>query len=173
MDPGMERVASILERERDLLEALLFKLVETRLVLQADELRFLGRATGEVDVARTRCREVDLVRAATVTAVAPGASLRELAAASAEPWPGILRDHHEALTGLVAEIELTAHRNAELARVGLDALHLAVVVPAGGGEHPLGDDRAELSRLARGASLTSVLGTAARLRMPGLLAFLR
>lgn len=166
----MERIASILERERDLLEVLQFKLVTTQLILQANDLRFLGRATAEVDAARTRCREVDLVRATTVTSVSPRASLRELASGATEPWPGILRDHHDALAALVAEIELTAHRNAELARLGLDAMQLA---PVAAGDPPAGDDRAELSRLARGAALTSVLGTAARLRMPDLLAFLR
>lgn len=177
MGAGMERVASILERERELLDVLLFKLVETNLILQADELRFLARATAEVDTARTRCREVDLVRATTVTASAPGASLRELAAASSEPWPGILRDHHETLAALVAEIELTAHRNAQLARVGLDNLSLArspvVAGDRGDGLEDGEQHRVELTRLIRGAALTSVLGTAARLRMPGLLAFLR
>jgi hypothetical protein len=166
----MERVASILERERDHLEVLLFKLVETRLILRANELRFLGRATGEVDDARTRCREVDLVRAATVATHAGGTTLRHLAASSPEPWPGILRDHHDALATLVSEIELTAHQNAELARLGLEAMQLA---PVGAGADRGVGDGAELVRLARGAALTSVLGTAARLRMPDLLAFLR
>ncbi|MCB0977520.1 MAG: hypothetical protein KDB02_08685 [Acidimicrobiales bacterium] len=166
----MERVASILERERELLESLLFKLVETRLILQANELRFLGRATGEVDLARTRCREIDLVRAATVDAHTPGASLRELASGAQEPWPGILRDHHDTLASVVAEIELTAHQNAELARLGLDAMKLT---PVPAGAVAPSDDRTELNRLARGAALTSVLGTAARLRMPDLLLFLR
>lgn len=168
---GMERVASILERERELLEALLFKLVETRLVLQANELRFLSRATAEVDLARTRCREIDLIRATTVADHAPGLSLRDLAARAPEPWPVILRDHHDALAPLVAEIELAAHQNAELARLGLDSLHLTPV--AAGDAGPVDDDRAELTRLARGAALNSVMGTAARLRMPDLIAFLR
>ncbi|MEZ5137609.1 MAG: hypothetical protein R2702_04490 [Acidimicrobiales bacterium] len=37
----MERVGSILEREGDALEHLLFKLIETKLLLTADEARFL------------------------------------------------------------------------------------------------------------------------------------
>lgn len=168
----MERVASILERERDLLELLLFKLVETRLILESGELRFLSRATGEVDRARTRCREVDLMRAATVAQHAPEATLRDLASGSVEPWPGILRDHHDVLAPLVAEIELTAHQNAAAAQAGLDRLQPARVL-AGGGIDDDADDAAELRRLAHGAALTSVLGTAARLRMPDLLDFLR
>jgi hypothetical protein len=167
----MERVASILEREREHLEVLLFKLVETRLILRANELRFLGRATGEVDDARTRCREIDLVRAATVATHNGSTSLRHLAAAAPEPWPGILRDHHDALVTLVSEIELTAHHNAELAQLGLEAMQLTPVAAGDVGQSR--SDADELVRLARGAALTSVLGTAARLRMPDLLAFLR
>ena len=202
----MERVAAVLERERQLLEHLLFKLVETRLILEHDEHRFLVRATREVDRARTRTREIDLMRAATVAKYRPGATLRDLASTALEPWPSILRDHHELLAALVAEIEVTAHRNAERARLGLDALQPASVPvrtspgveDSSGGttlvevglleaersqpnrvEPELSDHAdaargdAELTRLALGAALESVLGTAARLRMPGLIEFLR
>ena len=171
----MEHLGAILEREGALLEALLFKLVETNLLLQAGETRFLSRSTREVERVRTHTREVDLIRATTVARTRPGApdtTLRELAATSSEPWPGILRDHHERLTRLVAEIEVVAHRNADAARSGLESLRVtpvlaAAVVGSGGG----GDD-AELQHLARGAAFEAVLGTAARLRMPDLLAFL-
>lgn len=197
----MERIASILERERQLLEHLLFKLVETRLILDHGEGRFLARATREVDRARTRTREIDLMRAATVAQHQPEATLRGLAATAAEPWPGILRDHHESLAALVAEIEVTAHRNAESARRGLEALQPTAMTArtpqaaegtassdTGGGvgllearadvsevAHRAGPHNgdAELSRLATGAALESVLGTAARLRMPSLIEFLR
>lgn len=168
----MEQVASVLEREREVLDILLFKLVETRLILEAAELRFLSRATREVERARGRCREVDLMRAATVAQHRTGATLRDLANVAREPWPGILRDHHDLLAGLVAEIEVTAHRNAEHARLGLDAIRLAPVGGVGGHDGAgLGD--AELTRLATGAALETVLGTASRLRMPDLLDFLR
>lgn len=165
----MERIAAVLERERELLDVLLFKLVETRLILQNGEIRFLSRATREVERARTRTREVDLIRATTVAQRQAGATLRGLAAEASEPWPNILRDHHGLLVALVAEIEVTAHRNAGEARAGLDALRLGrVKVPAGRS----GRD-AELAQLARGAALETVLATASRLRMPDLLDFLR
>ena len=60
-----------------------------------------------------------------------------------------------------------------LARCGLDSLRLATV-GRGAGLDPgprAGDD--ELARLARGAAFETVLATAARLRMPDLLDFLR
>jgi hypothetical protein len=186
---GMEQLGTVLEREGEALESLLFKLVETSLLLEADEARFLPRATREVERTRSRARELDLLRAATAARFHGGTTLRELAAGAPGPWPAILRDHHEVLSRLVDEIEVVAHRNAHLARVGLDALSrqaavAAAPVPAGvGGGQPTTERspapvgrpvrNAELDRLARGAALDAVLGTATRLRMPDLIEFLR
>lgn len=167
----MERVSAVLEREGELLDGLLFKLVETQLILRSGNSRFLARATREVERARNRARELDLVRATTVACVTPGSTLRELAQSADEPWPGILRDHHDHLTSLVSEIEVAAHQNATEARLGLDALRTApaMVSSSSSGTPP----QADLAHLARGAALETVMGTAARLHMPDLLDFLR
>jgi hypothetical protein len=173
---GMEAVGTILEREGDALEVLLFKLIETNLLIEANEARFLPRATREVERARNRARELDLLRAATVAQTSPTATLRELAASAPGPWPAILRDHHEVLSRLVSEIEVVAHLNARLAQEGLELLTREPVhAAAGAGAPPAGRPirNAELDRLARGAALDAVLGTAARLRMPDLIDFLR
>ncbi|MGN6696504.1 MAG: hypothetical protein ACTHN0_20155, partial [Aquihabitans sp.] len=145
----MEAVGTILEREGDALEVLLFKLIETRLLIEAGEARFLPRATREVARARTRARELDLLRAATVAQTSPTATLRDLAAAAAGPWPAILRDHHGVLTNLVAEIEVVAHQTAQAAREGLELLSRQPV-GAAAGPGPSGRPirNAELDRLA-------------------------
>ncbi|MBK6856027.1 MAG: hypothetical protein IPG97_05565 [Microthrixaceae bacterium] len=170
----MERINAILEREEEVLETLLFKLVATRLLLENGERRFLSRATREVERARTRARELDLMRAATVSQHRPGVTLRDLAAEAPEPWPGIFRDHHDRLTSLVAEIEVTAHLNSNEARLGLETLQRPRVAAGGPDPAAMGDaGDAELTRLAQGAAFEAVLGTAARLRMPDLLDFLR
>ncbi|WP_426570686.1 flagellar export chaperone FlgN [Aquihabitans sp. McL0605] len=172
----MEHVGTILEREGDALELLLFKLIETRLLLEAGEARFLPRATREVERARTRARELDLLRAATVAQTSNGATLRDLAAAATGPWPAILRDHHDVLSRLVEEIEVVAHQNARTAREGLEQLSRQPVGAGAAGPGPTGGRpirNAELDHLAKGAALDAVLGTAARLRMPDLLDFLR
>lgn len=165
----MERIAAVLEREGELLETLLFKLVETSLILESGDTRFLSRATREVERARARARELDLVRATAVARHRPGATLRDLATEADEPWPTILRDHHDHLTDVVAEIEVVAHGNAKRARIGLDAMAESRL--------PIPDDdagrTADLARLARGAALETVMGAAGRLRMPDLLDFLR
>ncbi len=172
----MEHLAAVLEREGESLELLLFKLTETKLLLEAGEARFLPRATSEVERARSRARELDLLRAASLARLTPAMTLRDLAAGSSPPWPAILRDHHEVLSRLVAQIETVAHQNASLAQQGLDALSREPVA-VGAAPSSVSTARpvrnAELDRLARGAALEAVLGTAARLRMPDLIDFLR
>lgn len=172
----MEQLGTILEREGEALEVLLFKLIETRLLLEAGEARFLPRATREVERARSRARELDLLRAATAARTGCGATLRDLAAGATGPWPAILRDHHDVLSRLVSEIEVVAHHNARAAREGLEQLSRQPVGAGVGGPSPsVGRPirNAELDHLARGAALDAVLGTAARLRMPDLIDFLR
>jgi hypothetical protein len=170
---SMEHLAAVLEREGEALELLLFKLTETKLLLEAGEARFLPRATSEVERARGRARELDLLRAASLARLAPGVTLREVAADAAAPWPAILRDHHEVLSRLVAQIELVAHQNASLAREGLDELSREPVAVGAPAPMVRPVRNAELDRLARGAALDAVLGTASRLRMPDLIDFLR
>lgn len=178
----MEQLTDALRREQSLLERMLFKLIETRLLLGAGEVRFVPASTREVTQARQRACNADLGRAAVVGSVhgadrdALTPTLRELAAQASEPWAGMLRDHHDALCGLVAEIEVAAHHNARFAREGL--LHVQGRPPTAEGalRHRTatrdGNDRT-LSLVADHAAYRSVLGSADGLRMPALLAFLR
>src|SRR5215218_10884535 len=85
--PRMDELAAVLRRERDLLDQLRFRFVETRLLLAAREIRYLRWATAEVDQARQRAQAADLMRAARVERLADrGAAapptLRQLANAS-------------------------------------------------------------------------------------------
>ena len=195
----MDELASVLRRERDLLDQLRFRFVETRLLLAAREIRYLRWATAEVDQARQRAQAADLLRAAgvervTTTAGGPPPTLRQLANASRGPWDGILRDHHEGLCALVAEIEVIGHRNAELARGGIRQLAeaspssllepwLSVAIHGPAGEvqtqttvldvDAARTDSSDLTTLAAETAFQEVITIAGRLRMPGLLAFLR
>jgi hypothetical protein len=194
----MDELAAVLRRQRDLLDQLRFRFVETRLLLAAREIRYLRWATAEVDQARQRAQAVDLLRAANVERLGAGqrepVTLRQLANASQGPWDGILRDHHEGLCALVAEIEVIGHRNAELARSGIRQLAeaspasplepwLAVAIHGPSGETPTQTtvldieasrtDSSDLTTLAAETAFQEVITIAGRLRMPGLLAFLR
>lgn len=124
----VEQLVEVLQKERDRLEQLRYRFVALGLLLDAREVRFWGWSLQDLNRARLRVRETDLMRAATVgTMDVPSArggvaSLRELAAASPPPWAGILRDHHDSLCTVVTEIELHAHHIAEEGRACLSEL---------------------------------------------------
>lgn len=121
----MQEVADVLRQERHALELLLYRLTVARALLEGHEVRYLTWSSQEVDRSRQRVREVDLLRAANVQLLGvrgphrQAPTLRQLASLAGDPWAGILRDHHDALTRLVADIEVVAHQAAEYARRGI------------------------------------------------------
>src|SRR3954468_20435718 len=84
---SLSELSTVLWRERELLELLLFKMEEEQLLLAAGRSRWLGRATHEVEIVLQEIRKAELTRALEVAAVAellglgPDPSLRELARA--------------------------------------------------------------------------------------------
>ncbi len=121
----MQEVADVLRQERHALELLLYRLTVSRALLTSQDPQFLTWSSREVERARQRVREIDLLRAANVQLLGvrglrrQAPTLRQLASLASDPWSGILRDHHDALTGLVAEIEVVAHQAADHARQGM------------------------------------------------------
>src|SRR5437868_13978273 len=96
---GLADLASILWREREMLELLLFKLEEEQLVLAGGRNRWLAHATREVEVVLEQIRSTEVIRAVEVEAIGrslglgPNPSLGELADAVDEPWRDLLRQH--------------------------------------------------------------------------------
>ena len=117
---SLTEVSSILWRERELLELLLFKLEEEQLLLAAGRSRWLGHATREVEMVLDEIRRAELGRAVEVEAVAvslglePGVSLRELAEQAPAPWDDILREHRNAFLAASQEISALAQANKQL-----------------------------------------------------------
>jgi hypothetical protein len=126
---GLAEVSSILWREREMLELLLFKLEEEQLVLASGRTRWLSRTTREVDMVLEEIRRTEVLRAMEVDAVASAlglpsnASLGALAAAAPEPWRGILTSHRQAFLTLTAEIGALAETNRDLLTAGQRAAH--------------------------------------------------
>ena len=124
---SLTEVSSILWRERELLELLLFKLEEEQLLLAAGRSRWLGHATREVEMVLDEIRRAELGRAVEVEAVAaslglePGVSLRELAEQAPPPWNDILREHRNAFLAASQEISALAQANRELLTTGFRA----------------------------------------------------
>ena len=118
----MQELADVLDRERRLLEMVLFKLVETRHLLAADEARFLPWASAELERAVERVREATLLRAvvarqvATASGLGDAAGLRTLASRADQPWSAILAEQADALAELLGEI----HEESALAQEAAD-----------------------------------------------------
>lgn len=116
---GLPEVSTILWRERNLLELLLFKLEEERLIVAAGLGRWLPQATREVELVRAELQRIERSRSGALEAVAsdlglePGRTLAEVAAAAPAPWGGILDQHRAAFVEVTRQIERLerAHRD--------------------------------------------------------------
>ena len=138
----LAELSSLLQRERLLLELLVFKLTELTHLLTAGDGRFLGWAAEEVERAVEAVRLTELERAVHVQSLAPAGArgpvdeatlLTRLVETAPEPWSTTFAEHRRALTGLadeVAEALRTTRRLAESGRGVVDALLERVGLPA-------------------------------------------
>lgn len=116
---GLENLSSILWRERETLELLLFKLEEEYLVLTGNRTRWLSHATREVELVLEQIKRTEVVRAAEVDAIGldlgigSNASLAQLIEAAPPPWNELLGQHRKAFLTLSAEIQALAEANRE------------------------------------------------------------
>ena len=125
---GFAEVSTMLWRERDALQLLLFKLVEEQLVVSAGRTRWLAQANEEIEFALQQLRSTEVLRSAETDAIAEelGLStpptLAELEAAAPEPWATLYGEHRRALVALVAEIEQVTGENHRLLTAGARAV---------------------------------------------------
>ncbi len=113
-------LSSVLWRERGLLDTLLFKLEVQQLLLTGGRTQWLGAAAGEVEVVLDRIREIEVLRAVELDALAEelglgdNPSLHRLAEACDETWATIWLDHRVALTASATAISELAESTREL-----------------------------------------------------------
>jgi len=137
---NLAELSSILWRERDLLDLLLFKLEEEQLVLSAGRTRWLAHATREVEMVLDQLRLTEVLRAAEVAVVGSelgigsDATLGELADAVDPPWAELLRQHRSAFLALTAEINVLADANRELLTAGHRAVRETLLLVGGTGQ---------------------------------------
>lgn len=116
---GLNELSTILWRERNLLELLLFKLETQELLVASGRTRWLAHAAREVEAVLERVREAELVRSMEVDAIAPslllapGASLREMAAVAPAPWGGMFEEHRVAFLVLTDAVAAATTANRE------------------------------------------------------------
>jgi hypothetical protein len=134
---GLADLSSILWREREMLELLLFKLEEEQLVLAAGRTRWLAHATREVEMVLEQIRTTEVLRAAEVAGIGTelgiGAnpSLAQLADAVDAPWSDLLREHRRTFLALTAEISALAEANRDLLTAGQRAAREAMLTVSG------------------------------------------
>ncbi len=129
---GLNELSTVLWRERELLEQLLFKLEEEELVLASGRVRWVGRASREVEAAVDQIQGIEFGRAieaddaAREVGTAENASLLELAGAAPAPWNDLLRGHHAALAELTSQIDARAASNREALTTSMRAVQKAL-----------------------------------------------
>jgi hypothetical protein len=122
-------LAETLHGERQLLEQLLFKLVEARLVLAADEARFLPHALREVEAVVERVRYGESHRQLAVRRLAQAIGQPEdvitlgyLVSWAPEPYKTMFTEHRDHFRRLTTEIEQASLDNRRLANLAIQNL---------------------------------------------------
>jgi hypothetical protein len=136
-----QHLSTLLWREQELLDLLLFKAEEKQYLILTGKTRWLARIAHEIEVVLDQLRTLEVERAAATEVIAAakgiGAnpSLRQLAEAAPAPWADLLAKHHEALLVLVSELRSLSETNRELIEGGLSAIGdalLSVRAPSAG-----------------------------------------
>ncbi|MCZ7535751.1 MAG: hypothetical protein M5T61_07350 [Acidimicrobiia bacterium] len=110
----LNELSDILFRTRRLMELLVFKLAEEKLVATTDRSEWLVHAGREVDSVAAELQVVELERALAVQSIGESMGLGgaprlvEIAAAAPAPWGRILADHRSALIGLLDDAHAVA-----------------------------------------------------------------
>lgn len=133
--PELEHLADTLWAERHVVELLLYRLTLAKLVLAADERRFVSLVVGEVEEAVDSLWEAELRRETAIGALADAwdidveeLTLGDLAEQAPEPFASVLADHRDGFRALTEEIEATAGENRRLAAAGLQSVRHALDV---------------------------------------------
>jgi hypothetical protein len=136
----VEKLSLVLWQERELLEALQYRLEVEQLVMATGRTRWLAHAARDVEAAVEELRGMELLRAvaadeaAATAGLEPNPSLAALVEAADEPWRSILADHREAFAAMSEEIERIAATNRVLIAHGLRAAHETLLGTAAGGQ---------------------------------------
>lgn len=153
-----EQLLTVLARERDALEHLLYRLIETKTLLARDDERFLHLAAQDVEAAAEVVRELELFRA-IIDPTVEGEPLRQLAADAHPPLDTILEDLRLHLGRLAGEIGAVLEATESLAEQGRAKARE-------------GTDTDELDKELVAAAYEAIIGAGQRLHLPSLVALL-
>lgn len=117
---SLAELSNVLWRQRQLLDLLLFRMTVEQTLLVGRQVRWLSRATDEVEAVLEEMRETELVRSVVLSEVAGELrlggepSLREVSQHAPAPWGDIFEEHRRAFLALTDEVQTIAASNREL-----------------------------------------------------------
>ncbi|MCW2742355.1 MAG: flgN [Blastococcus sp.] len=123
-----QHLSTLLWREQELLDLLLFKAEEKQYLILTGKTRWLARIAHEIEVVLDQLRTLEVERAAATEAIAvalgigSNPSLRQVAEVAPAPWNDLLAKHHEELLVLVTDLRSLSDANRELIEGGLSAI---------------------------------------------------
>ncbi|MGY1833807.1 flagellar protein FlgN [Blastococcus sp. SYSU DS0510] len=123
-----QHLSTMLWREQELLDLLLFKAEEKQYLILCGKTRWLARIAHEIEVILDQLRTIEVERSAATEAIAArlglaaNPSLRQVADVAPSPWNGLLAQHHEALLTLITDLRSLSDANRELIEGGLSAI---------------------------------------------------
>lgn len=131
--PVLPDLVDQLARQRQLVEYLLFKLVEAHLLLSSEEAAFVPIALGEIENVLGRIRDEESNREELVSRLARDWRVEEnritlnyLVEESPEPFRSAFAEHHTEFMSLVDEVERVTGENRRLASAGLTRVQAAL-----------------------------------------------
>ncbi len=129
----LQHLSTLLWREQELLDLLLFKAEEKQYLIISGKNRWLPRIAHEIEVVLEQLRTLEVERGAVTEVIAatlglePNPSLRTIAEHVPAPWDDLLISHHEQLLGLVTQLRGLSDANRELITSGLAAIDDALL----------------------------------------------
>ena len=134
----LEGLADTLWQERHMVESLLYRMVVAKLLLAADEHRFVAAAMDEVEGVVDALRHAEGRRLGALTELADrlevpaeDLTLAEVARRAPAALRPVFEDHRQAFLDLTAEIEQTADANRQLASSALGRVQRSLDALAG------------------------------------------
>jgi flagellar biosynthesis/type III secretory pathway chaperone len=131
-----QHLSTLLWREQELLDLLLFKAEEKQYLILSGKSRWLARIAHEIEVVLEQLRTLEVERAAATEQIAgrlgldANPSLRQLADSAPAPWNDLYAKHHESLLTLVGELRGLSDANRELIESGLAVISDALASSA-------------------------------------------
>ncbi|SDX87987.1 FlgN protein [Modestobacter sp. DSM 44400] len=132
-----QHLSTLLWREQELLDLLLFKAEEKQYLILTGKTRWLARIAHEIEVVLDQLRTLEVERAAATEQIAgrlgltANPSLRQLAEVAPVPWSDLYVKHHENLLTLVTELRTLSDANKGLIEGGLAAIGDALLSTRG------------------------------------------